>query len=94
MDVSSRTARLCIAGTQAEFERRADVARDLFLEAWKAAADHFDAAMAAHYVAHLEPDASEAHRWHLTALEHAQRDSRAEEFMGSLLVCPSRFGSL
>ena len=87
MDVSSKTARLCIAGTQAEFERRLDTARVLFLEAWEAASDDYDAAMAAHYVAHLETDASEAHRWHMTALEHARRDSRAEEFMGSLLVC-------
>jgi hypothetical protein len=47
---------------------------------------HYDAAMAAHYVVHLEPDPDEAMRWHVLALEHAQLDSRAAELMGSLLV--------
>lgn len=86
MDTSSRTAQLCIAGTQAEFERRIEDARRLFGEAWDAAADDYDAAMAAHYVAHLEPDPHEALRWHTIALERAELDERAEEFMGSLLV--------
>jgi hypothetical protein len=42
--------------------------------------------MAAHYVAHLEPDPDEALRWHLRALEHARQDGRSAEFVGSLLV--------
>jgi hypothetical protein len=86
MDLDSRTARLCLEGTQAEFERRLDDARRLFLAAWEARADDYDAGMAAHYVAHLEPEPHEALRWNLLALEHAQRDSRSAEFMGSLLV--------
>lgn len=86
MDLESRTARLCMEGTQAEFERRIEAARGLFLAAWEARADDYDAALAAHYVAHLETDPHEALRWHLLALEHAQRDGRAAELMGSLLV--------
>jgi hypothetical protein len=86
VDLGSRTAQLCIAGTQAEFERRIDDARTLFREAWEAAADDHDACIAAHYVAHLEPDPHAALRWNMVALEHGRLDERANEFMGSLLV--------
>jgi hypothetical protein len=87
MDLDSRTVQLCSEGTQAEFERREEDARRLFRAAWKARADDYEAAMAAHYVAHLERDSREALRWHLLALAHARRDDRSAEFMGSLLVC-------
>jgi hypothetical protein len=86
LDLDSRTAQLCLEGTQAEFERRVDDARGLFLAAWEARTDDYDAAMAAHYVAHLESDPDEALRWHLLALRHAQMDERSAEFMGPLLV--------
>jgi hypothetical protein len=86
VDLDSRTSRLCIEGTRAEFERRLDAARELFLAAWEARADDYDAAIAAHYVAHLESDPDEALRWHTVALEHARCDDRTAEFMGSLLV--------
>lgn len=86
MDTSSRAAQLCIDGTQAEFLRRISDARRLYMEAWEAAEDCYEAAIAAHYVAHLEPDPVEALGWHLIALERARCDARTEEFMGSLLV--------
>jgi hypothetical protein len=86
MDLSSPTARLCMAGTQAEFQRRVADARRLFSQAWDAAVDDYDRTMAAHYIAHLEPDPEQAHRWNLLALEHAHRDERTLGFMGSLLV--------
>lgn len=86
MEFDSQTARLCIAGTQAEFARDLDAARQLFRDAWDAALDDCDAAMAAHYVAHLESDPAEALRWNLVALERGRRDPRAQAFMGSLYV--------
>lgn len=86
MDTGSQTAQLCIQGTQAEFERRLDDARELFARAWDVAADDYDRAIAAHYIAHLEPDVAVAHHWNQVALEHAQKDERAAGFMGSLLV--------
>lgn len=86
MDVSSRTAQLCIAGTKAEFERRVDDARRLYLEAWDAATDDYDASVAAHYVAHLEQDPAKALRWNLEALARARLDDRATEFLPSLYV--------
>jgi hypothetical protein len=87
MRLDSRTAQLCIAGTQAEFARDLATARALFAEAWAAARDDYDAAMAAHYVAHLATDPREALRWNLIALERAALDARTESFLGSLLVC-------
>lgn len=86
MDLSSPTARLCAAGTRAEFARDIDDARSLYGRAWDAAVDDYDASIAAHYIAHLEPDPHEALRWNLVALERGRLDSRTESFMGSLLV--------
>lgn len=86
MDLDSRTAQLCMEGTRAEFERRIDDARKIFRQAWDAAIDDYDASIAAHYVAHLEPDPQLALRWNLVALERGRLDGRAAEFMGSLLV--------
>jgi hypothetical protein len=86
MDISGKTAQLCILGTQAEFERRLDDARALFSQAWDNAVDDYDRAIAAHYIAHLEPNDGVANRWDQVALEHAGRDGRAAEFVGSLLV--------
>jgi tetratricopeptide (TPR) repeat protein len=86
LDLSNRTARLCLAGTQAEFGRRFDEARALFREAWEAANDDCEAAMAAHYIAHLEPEAQEALRWNIIAVERARKDQRADGLLGSLYV--------
>jgi hypothetical protein len=86
LDLSSRTALLCMAGTQAEFDRRLEDARDLFVQAWDAATDDYEASMAAHYVAHLEPDPAAALEWDLEALRRARLDERVSEFLPSLYV--------
>jgi hypothetical protein len=86
LDLTSRTARLCMAGNQAEFERRLVDARALFSQAWDAATDDYEASIAAHYVAHLEPDPAAAHAWDLEALRRGLMDDRATEFMPSLYV--------
>lgn len=87
MDTNSRTTQLCIAGTQAEYARRLDDARRLYREAWDAAADDYDACIAAHYIAHLEADSAQALRWNLEALSRAERvPERTAEFLASLYV--------
>jgi hypothetical protein len=86
MRIDSVTAQLCRAGTQAEFERRIDDARALFRQAWDAAIDDYDQAIAAHYIGHIEPDPRSALAWHLRALEAADRDDRTQEIRASLLV--------
>ncbi|MHB8868083.1 MAG: hypothetical protein ACYC6T_02485 [Thermoleophilia bacterium] len=84
--MSSRTAELCMAGTRAEFERRLADARALFSQAWDAATNDYEASMAAHYVAHLEPDPATALEWDIEALRRARLDERANEFLPSLFV--------
>jgi hypothetical protein len=73
VDLTRRSVALCATGVQAEFERRLDDARALYAEAWRVASDDYDRCVAAHYVAHLVVDPSEALRWNLIALESAQR---------------------
>jgi hypothetical protein len=75
-----------MAGTRAEFERRLDEARSLFAQAWDAAANDYEASMAAHYVAHLESDPAAALGWHLEALRRARLDPHTAEFLPSLYV--------
>jgi tetratricopeptide (TPR) repeat protein len=86
LDLSSRTAELCMAGNQAEFERRLENARALFSQAWDAATNDYEASMAAHYVAHLEPDPTAALEWDVEALRRARLDARASELLPSLYV--------
>ena len=88
VDSSRKAVRLCAAGTEAEFAGRRDDARALYLQAWDGAVDDYERCVAAHYVAHLEPDPAEALRWNTTALAHARlADQRlVADFLGSLYV--------
>ena len=86
MDLTSETAQLCMAGNQAEFERRLPDARAFFAQAWDAATDDYEASMAAHYVADLEPDPATALAWDLEALRRGFMDNRVTEFLPSLYV--------
>jgi hypothetical protein len=86
LDLTSQTARLCIAGNQAEFERRLGDAHALFAQAWDAETDDYEATIAAHYIAHLEPDPATALAWDLEALRRGLMDDRSAEFMPSLYV--------
>ena len=75
-----------MTGNRAEFERRLEDARALFSQAWDAATNDYEASMAAHYVAHLEPDPATALEWDLESLRRARLDERALEFLPSLYV--------
>lgn len=54
-DPENVVVRLCAQGMQAEAEGRDAQARDLFLQAWEAAEDDYDACIAAHYLARHQP---------------------------------------
>lgn len=73
MNLARHSVALCAEGTQAEFDGRVDDARRLYAEAWSAAVDDYDRAVAAHYVAHLEHDPAESLAWNQRALDCAQR---------------------
>jgi hypothetical protein len=88
MDLANPVIRLCVASTQAEFEKRLADARALSLQAFEAVQDDFDACIAAHYVARYQEDPQSVLEWNETALRHAQRvgDESVRAFYPSLYV--------
>ncbi|MFF8691284.1 hypothetical protein ACF08W_03665 [Streptomyces sp. NPDC015144] len=77
---------LCAQGMQAETEGRDVRARELFLQAWEAAEDDYDACIAAHYLARHQPTPQETLRWNQECLTRADRvgDARVRGFYTSL----------
>jgi tetratricopeptide (TPR) repeat protein len=88
MDLNNPVIKLCIEGTRAEFEGRVEDARTLFMRAWEAARDDYDACVSAHYVARYQADPEEAFRWHQEALNRANAvaDSSVQGFYPSLYL--------
>jgi hypothetical protein len=88
MDLNNPVIQLCLAGTQAEFEGRLDAARAFYWRAWEAARDDYDACVAAHYVARLQPDPEVTLHWNQEALARAEigGDERVRSFYPSLYL--------
>ena len=88
IDPDNPVVKLCAAGMQAEFEGRHDDARSLFMEAWTASQDDFDACVAAHYVARHQESPEDTLRWNQEALDRAGRveDDRVQSFFPSLYL--------
>jgi len=88
MDLSRPAIALCAEGTQLEFQKRLDEARQRYAEAWACATDDYEKCIAAHYVGHLAQTPAEVLFWHQTALDHARRAEAAEveSFMPSLYI--------
>lgn len=88
MDTSNPVIRLCMEGTRAEFEGRKEDARRLYLEAWAARTDDYDACIAAHYVARFQDTPEETLAWNREALARADDagDDRVKGFYPSLHV--------
>jgi tetratricopeptide (TPR) repeat protein len=88
VDTNDPVIKLCIAGTQAEFQGRVDEARALYLQAWKAASDDYQACIAAHYMARYQENPKEALAWNQEALRRADSvmDDRAKSFYSSLYL--------
>ena len=88
MDLSNPVIQLCLAGTQAEFKGRLDTARAAYRQAWEVAQDDYDACVAAHYVARLQPDPAVTLHWNEVALARAEAvgDDRVRSFYPSLYL--------
>ena len=88
MDLSNPVIRLCLASTQAEFEKRIEDARALASLAFEAVRDDYEACVAAHYVARYEEDPQSVLEWNEKALRHAEMvgDESVREFYPSLYV--------
>jgi len=88
MDPDNLVIKLCIDGTRAEFEGKINQARTLYLQAWAAAQNDYEACVAAHYVARYQESPEEMLRWNQEALNRANTvgDKRVEEFYPSLYL--------
>ncbi|GAA2251834.1 hypothetical protein GCM10010232_44910 [Streptomyces amakusaensis] len=86
MNPENPVVRLCARGMRAEAEGRADEAAGLFLRAWEAAEDDYEACVAAHYLARHQATAEETLRWNQECLDRADRvgDERVRPFYPSL----------
>ena len=80
--------KLCVEGTQAEFQGLIDKARSLYQQAWEAGQDDYEACIAAHYVARHQANPKERLHWNQIALEKANAvaDERVQDFYPSLFL--------
>jgi tetratricopeptide (TPR) repeat protein len=88
MELNDPIVKLCIAGTQAEFDGRPDEACKLYRQAWEEATDDYKACIAAHYMARCQRAPREIFYWNQVALERARaiNDERVREFYPSLYL--------
>ena len=88
MDLNNPAIKLCLDGSRAEFAGWPNEARALYLQAWQAARDDFEACVAAHYVARFQDDPQVGLQWNQEALTRAEAvgDERVRSFYPSLYV--------
>jgi len=89
LDPANPVIALCAAGMSVAGEPHA--AAECFRRAWAACADDFEAAIAAHYVARVQPDGAGALAWDSRAAEHAEAalaggDARVRGLLASLYL--------
>jgi tetratricopeptide (TPR) repeat protein len=87
IDPENPVVKLCAAGIRAEEAGDGERAAALYREAWDARSDEFEASMAAHYLARVQPDAGERMRWNELALGFARAaGDAAAAFLPSLYL--------
>ena len=88
MDLDNPVVKLCMEGTQAEFGGRISDARLLYMQAWEASKNDYEACIAAHYVARFQGSPEETLRWNQEALDRANAvgDERVQDFYPSLYL--------
>ena len=88
MDQNNSVIKLCIAGTQAEFDGNMEAACELYRQAWEASTNDYEACIAAHYVARCQETPEETFRWNREALARAKAidDDNIKDFYPSLYL--------
>lgn len=88
MDLNNPVVKLCVEGTRAEFEGRIEDARTLYMQAWAAARDDYEACVAAHYLARRQESPQARLHWNREALVRAAAvgDERVRSFYPSLYL--------
>jgi len=87
MDPNNPVIKLCVEGMRAETEGRNEDANNLFMQAWEASTDDYEACVAAHYVARHQSLEDTLH-WNQVALTRADAvgDKRVQGFYPSLYL--------
>jgi len=88
MDPHNPIIKLCIEGTQAEFDGRKEAACELYRQAWEASGEDYEACIAAHYLARCQESPEDIFHWNQLALEKALtvNDQRVRNFYPSLYL--------
>lgn len=88
MDLNNPVIKLCVEGTQAEFQGQIERARACYQKAWESAQDDFEACIAAHYLARHQDRPEVCLYWNRVALEKAEAvgDVRVQDFYPSLYL--------
>ena len=88
IDPNNPIVKLCAEGIGAEMAGRRDEAAKLYQGAWEAKTNDFEACIAAHYVARLQPTPEAALHWNSEALRLAESAGGAglREFLPSLYL--------
>ncbi|RLT38310.1 MAG: hypothetical protein DWI58_15555 [Chloroflexi bacterium] len=71
-DANQPIVRLCMAAQERQVAGDLDGARALLRKAWADASTAWERAVAAHYVAGVQPLAAGQHHWHRTAMDEAR----------------------
>lgn len=71
MEIDNPVVKLCIAGTQAEFQHKIEEAKRYYEQAWQIQTNDYEACIAAHYMARFQEDAGKEFDWNQKALKHA-----------------------
>lgn len=88
MDPNNPIVRLCVEGMQAEGTGKMEAARLLFTQAWDQSRDHYEACMAAHYLARHQTTPEQTLHWNQEALDRASQvqGNAVAEFYPSLYL--------
>lgn len=71
MEIDNPVVKLCIAGTQAEFQHKVEEAKAFYEQAWQIQTNDYEACIAAHYMARFQEDAGVEFGWNQKALDYA-----------------------
>jgi tetratricopeptide (TPR) repeat protein len=88
VDPENPVAQLCVKGLEAEMRGERETALSLYVQAWDARKDAYDACIASHYVARLQTTTESRLRWNQESLGAADLvlDERVAEFYPSLYL--------
>lgn len=88
IDPNNPVVKLCSEGIAAEMAGQHEAALNLYMQAWAARKDDYDACMVSHYVARLQTTPEDILHWNQESLNYAYavNDERVQSFYPSLYL--------